>query len=751
MGWIIGIVGGTIFLQQKYRSLFYIAIVTFMMIVGYGFYYGLQNMLIIIVCIVLSISVFLYAPIHLESHLIQPNILYELEGVVSKVRETDYYQWVTIKSVSYKEANTKYDLKSNIQLRMNKEVLFTPNDYLKVKAERLMNEPQMNPSDFDYVTYLKSQNVVATFKEIELMRYEKKDTLDERLRMFLNKQLEILYVKEKVGIMEAALLGDDTLLDKQTESLYNSSGIGHVLCISGFHVSVMASLLMFLLYLVPLPYNFRYLLIIGGIWGYAFISGNGPSTIRASIMASILYLGRCLWEEEDGLTSLALAALLILIASPYQLYQAGFQLSFAAVLGIFICLNIIEEKERTGDWRYAKWQKNLFMWLSIQLLTWPILSYHFFEIPFLISLINLVVIPIFSWIIIGGWISLILHVMHIPIAAFIARCLEKILGTIEYITGRLMEVPFSTLCTGRPNLMLFILYSGMVVLLGAFWFGYLKKSQLLKGIILIGCSYQFMNFLSPLTLKITLLYVGQGDSTVIETPGKQILVVDGGNFGKGRTVEQYIKYRGKREVEAVFVSHSDADHIGGLIELLDSNIEINKAFISASDDSDLLQKFLNLCRYKSIPVYELKQQDTLVLGELSMTCLAPKSSISFDDRNNNSLVCELRYGKFSALFTGDKEKTSDTTIYDTIGPISLLKVSHHGSKTGTSKELLLKLDPMYAMISCGRKNSYGHPHEEVIELLEEADVKISRTDINGTICYETDGYYLTETKYREDA
>lgn len=751
IGWIIGIVGGTIFLEQKYSSLFVIILFGLMIIIGYGFYYGPQNMFIIMGVIVLSTGLFLYAPIHLESRSIQLNTTYELEGIVSKVKETEYYQWVTIKSVHYKEADTKQRLKSKIQLRMNKDISITPNDYLRVKAERLIDEPQMNPSDFDYTTYLKSQNVVATFKELELMRYEKKDRFDEQLRTFLNEQLERLYTKDKVGIMQAALLGDDTLLNEQTEVLYNASGISHVLCISGFHVGVMAGLLMFLLYFIPMSYNLRYCIIIGGIWGYAFISGNGPSTVRASIMTSILYLGRCFWEEEDGLTSLSLAALFILIFSPYQLFQAGFELSFAAVFGILICLNAVEQKERMGDSRYPKWKKNLFMWLSIQLLTWPILSYHFFEIPFLISLINLIVIPIFSWIIIGGWISLMLSIIHVPVAGLIAKCIEKILDTIEYIIRHLLEVPFSTLCTGRPNIILFVIYGGLVILLGAFFLGYLKKSQFLKGAMLVGCSYQLMNFMSTSTLKITLLYVGQGDSTVIETPKQQILVVDGGNFGKGQIVERYIKYRGKREIEALFVSHSDADHIGGLIELLDSNIDINKVFISEADDSELLQKFLGLCEDKNIPVYELGQQDTLVLGDLSMTCLAPKSQISSDDSNNNSLVCELKYGEFSALFTGDKEKTSDAAIYDTIGPISLLKVSHHGSRTGTSKELLLKLDPMYAMISCGRKNLYGHPHEEVIELLEEADVKISRTDINGAISYETDGYYLTETKYREDA
>lgn len=753
IGWILGIVGGTIFLEQKYSSLFSIILWSLMLIMFYGFYYELKTMVMMLLIIVLSIGVFLYAPIHRESKFIQFNKIYKLEGCVSKIRETEKYQWVVMKAVRYQEANgpMKYHLKSNVQIRMNKEMEITPNDILIIQAERLMDEPQMNPSDFDYLKYLKSQNIVATFKATQYIDFNKRDTWNERLSLSLNTQLEKLYPKEKVGIMQAALLGEDAQLNEETKALYNASGIGHVLCISGFHVGVIAGLLMFVLCLLRVPYNLRYLIIIVGIWGYAIISGNSPSTIRASIMTSILYVGRCLWEEEDGLTSWSLAALCILFFSPYQLFQAGFELSFTAVGALLLSLHIIEQKESMMESSYSKWKRTLLMWLSIQLFTWPILSYHFFEIPFLISFLNLIVIPIFSWIIIGGWLSLLFHMLHLPIGRLIAKGIETTLEGIEWIVQQLIDLPLATVCTGRPSLITWFLYGCFLVLLGSVAFGYLKRNQFWVGALILTCSYPLLSFLNPSTLKITLLYVGQGDSTVIETPNRQILVIDGGNVGKGQVVERYIKYKGKREVEALLISHSDADHMGGFFELIESNIKVNKVFISRTDESELLRDFLSLCQFKNIPVYKLGQSDTLSLEALKLICLAPSSQFASDDPNNNSLVCELKYGVFSALFTGDKEKTSDVKMYESIGPISLLKVSHHGSRTGTSKELLLKLRPRYAMISCGRKNLYGHPHQEVIQLLEESNVKISRTDLNGAIFYETNGYNLKETKYREDA
>lgn len=720
---------------------------------GYAYYYGIVKMLMMSTCLILSFFCFTGHPLHTETSSIDDSVVYQVAGTVKEVKQTTYYQWITLRQVVLKQENQRQVLTSHIQVRMglNNLPAITENDIVLMEVIPIKQESQMNPSDMDYSAYLKGKNIIKTFKLKQILQVNKKTTIIEKGQLFLKQQLKQLYTKQNVGVMEATLLGKTEVLEGQAKILYNQSGIGHVLCISGFHVGVIIGFFTFFLCLFRIPYTIRHLVLIGGIWGYAYFTGNSTSTTRACIMVTILLLGKCLWQEEDRLNSLSLASLFFLVLSPYQLFQVGFQLSFMAVLGIIGCLNEIQKKEWFSEWRYPKWQKSLLLWLSIQLLTWPILAYHFYEIPFLISLVNLLVIPIFAVVIIGGWLSLIFYIGHLPIATVLAKGIECILNSIEVIIGEFIKWPLATLCVGRPTWWQLILFVSMGIVISAYLFEYIEKITVCKGVFIIGCCYRVFQSIIVSPLSVTLLYVGQGDSTVIETPGHHTIVIDGGNFGKGKVVEQYVKYRGKRHIEALVVSHSDADHIGGLIELLDTNLTIGKVFISETDESELLQTFLTACKRKKIPIYEMNAQDTYKIDVIQMTCLAPSEGQRELESNNNSLVCTVNYGEFTALFTGDKEKDSNFNVDNVMEPISLLKVSHHGSHTGTSESLVLKLKPMYAMISCGINNLYGHPHDEVIKLLEEAGAHISRTDLNGAICYETDGYYLKETKYRKDA
>lgn len=750
--WILGIIGGNIFLLQKSISPFCILLIgTFILGIGYAYYYGILKSFIMGMTIGVSLICFINQPIHTEKQWFKMGTTYEIVGSVKEIKRTEYYSWITLSDVRVK--TKPHPLKSNIQVRasLEKTKALTAHDKIYLSATLMEDEPQMNPSDMDYIAYLRSQNIGATFKAEEIQSIKQKELFSEKGKNVLEDYLKTLYSKQKVGILEAVLLGDDTKLEKETKSLYNQSGMSHVLCISGFHVGVIMGFVTFILRFIGAPYTFRHLLSILSIWAYAYFTGYGTSTIRATVMMTVLLIGRCLWQEEDRFINLSIASLLILIFAPYQLFQAGFQLSFMAVLGIECCLNEIEKKEWFRDWRFKKWQKSLLIWLWVQVATWPVLAYHFYEIPFLISLMNLLIIPIFSCSIIGGWMSLGLYMLHLPIALDVAKGIEGILSGIEWAIEYALKWPLATYCTGRPQLWQFIAFALAVGLVMGYLFEYISKYRLYKSILMMSILGTCLNLFRENPLSLTSLYVGQGDSTVVITPYQKVMVIDGGNFGQGKVVERYIKYKGLCHINALIISHSDADHMGGALELLETNLKIHKVLISESDHSEPLQSLLQICKEKQVPVYRVKAQDQVLLDSVQMTCLAPIHKTIHDNINDNSMVFSLNYGAFTALFTGDKSKNSDTIIYESMEPISLLKVSHHGSRTGTSNSLLLKLQPRYAMISCGRNNRYGHPHKEVVDLLEAAEVNVSRIDLEGAICYETDGYYLKEIKYRKDA
>lgn len=747
--YILGIIGGNILLSRQSVSFFFWIGILSMALLFYGIYYNTKSMLKCLGYVIIGFILFWKQPIHQEMNYFTPHVSYQMKGQIETVKVTDYYKWVTLKDVE--DTRSQEKLKSKVQIRMPLAYHVSTYDEIMVHAMCMEIEPQMNPSDLDYAFYLRGQKIVATFKLEQLVAYKVHTPCIEQIRDWIREQLESLFSEEKVGVMEAVILGDDTRLDPQIEDLYQVAGISHVLCISGFHVGVVIGALLTLVQFIPLSYTKKHVLLLIAVMFYTILTGYATSTVRAAIMVSVGLLGKCLWQEDDGITNVAIAALLILSMNPYQLFMVGFQLSFGAVVGVILCSCEIEKKELYVEWCYTSWQRTLLIWSSVQLLTWPIIAYHFFEIPFIASLFNLIIIPLFSIIIVMGWWLLALSFIPIPIANIGSWLIEVILDAITKVVSWLVNLPFASLCTGRPSLLEYTLYFGGILLIGLVIWGYCKKEILYQGFVIIGCCYSLSLFLQPKNLKITSLYVGQGDCSVIEIPQHGLFIIDGGNFGNGETIEKYIKYLGYDEIQGIMVSHSDSDHIGGVLELLEEPIPIEQVFISQVDSSSNLQMLLLQCEKEKIPIYSLSSGDRFQYGKLQIECIAPQQDCMMADNNENSIVCKLGYDKFSALFTGDQSKETIENLYRMYDEITLLKVSHHGSRTGTSQELLLKLQPKYAMISCGRNNRYGHPHGEVVTLLEEANVEVSRTDQEGAIYYETDGEYIKKTSHRKDA
>ena len=749
MCYIIGIIGGNTLFNKQSVSLFFYSVVIITVLCVYSLYYGIKSGLKCIVYMTIGCIMFLNFPIHQEEQYFMPNTSYQIEGEIIEVKETDYYKWLTLKSV--KEINRNHKLKSKVQLRVPLDYNVSPCDRLKARVSCMEIEPQMNPSDLDYRLYLKGQQIAATFKIDIKLSYEVQTPWIEKLQKIIRKQLDKLFSKDKVGIMEALTLGDDTKLDKEIKNLYQATGISHVLCISGFHVGVMIGAAMILCGMVCIPYTLKQLLLIGIVIGYVMLTGGATSTVRAAIMIIISLIGKCLWQEDDGITNVAVAAVIILVMNPYQLFMVGFQLSFVAVIAVILCSNEMEKKVLYVEWKYTYWQRTLAIWSSVQLLTWPIIAYHFFEVPFTTSLLNLIIIPIFSIIIIVGWWLVLFSFMPLPVAYIGSWFIEVLLENITKVVTWATRWPLASVCTGRPSLITYILYFSIVILLGRAIWGYCKKTSFYQGLLAIGCCYSMGLCMQPKTLKITSLYVGQGDCSVIEMPGYGVFVIDGGNFGNGAVIEKYIKYLGYDEIQGMMISHSDSDHIGGLLEILALPIEIGQVFISETDASSNLQTFKLGCEKENIPIYSLSQGEQFKYGDMQFYCMAPIKNEMSEDHNNNSIVCKFTYGNFKALFTGDQSKELCEFVCKDQDAITLLKVSHHGSRTGTSKGMLLKLQPKYAMISCGMNNRYGHPHKEVIALLEAAAAEVDRTDREGAICYETDGKYIKKTSYRKDA
>ena len=248
-------------------------------------------------------------------------------------------------------------------------------------------------------------------------------------------------------------------------------------------------------------------------------------------------------------------------------------------------------------------------------------------------------------------------------------------------------------------------------------------------------------------LELGFLDIGQGDSIVVSCGGKHMLI-DGGstskkNVGKYQIIP-FLKYKGIGSLDAVVMTHEDEDHISGIFEILDDmekgGIRVKQLIlpeVAESSRGDNYHKLENRARELNIPITYINTGESFSLGKAGFTCLNPQLNMTTEGANAYSTVLLMRYGTITALFTGDMEEEGlenvNSVLRSNPQQLTLLKVAHHGSKYTTNEEFLELTRPKLSIISCGRDNSYGHPHQELLDRLKAFDSQIYRTDQSGEI------------------
>ena len=246
------------------------------------------------------------------------------------------------------------------------------------------------------------------------------------------------------------------------------------------------------------------------------------------------------------------------------------------------------------------------------------------------------------------------------------------------------------------------------------------------------------------TLSVHYLDVGQGDSIFIELPQNKTMLIDAATAEYGEGIAEYIYEQGYEKIDYLIATHPHADHIGGMKAVVEK-FEIDKVYMpKASTTTKTYKNLLQAIKDKGLKINTAKAGIIIAQsGNLKIDILAPNSD-SYDELNNYSAVIKITYGDRAFLFMGDAEKLSEQEITADV-KADVLKAGHHGSSSSTSEEFLARVNPTAAVISCGKDNSYGHPHKETLEALEKAGIEIYRTDTMGTIIASTDGESLEIT------
>lgn len=554
--------------------------------------------------------------------------------------------------------------------------------------------------------------------------------------------LENILPAKESALAEAMITGDRDDIDAGIETLYTRAGVTHILCISGLHMSLLALYLsMILRKILRQSQRKTAAATLGICMIFLFLTGFSPSSVRAMVMISLVCLGQILYHRHEWLNSIALAALVILLVNPLYLWNAGFQLSFLSVLGIYVGSHVIPK----GHTWYGKIGNMMGISFFASLFGMPVAAYHFFYVSTVSVLANLVVLPL-SGILLGCTMMAAMGgLLWQPLGVFLAGPVYVIFQIYEGACRLVTMIPHSYVAVGKPPVLGILCFYGLVCLLCFYqpqWrmrIGTAICTLLLLGMVLGNRLLWHKNTL-------TFLDVGQGDCAVLTTYDHRAVVIDGGGkYGKPlgentgvNILEPYLASKGVTQIDGVFLSHLDSDHSIGILELLE-DMPVEGVYVSAieAEDGQMQQQLQEIVEKNQIPLYTIKHGDTIcspALGE--MKCLFPFSAeFEAGSENERSLVLRYTYGDTSALFTGDLEAKEELQLVrnDVIEKTDILKVSHHGSKTASTEAFLQAVAPETAVISCGANNFYGHPHQEVLERLSACGAEIFRTDETGSV------------------
>lgn len=543
------------------------------------------------------------------------------------------------------------------------------------------------------------------------------------------------------AVLEALLLGQRGRLETHVQRTLQNSGLYHLMAISGAHVAVICLVLFKSMRLLRIPKRGSYLLLVAFLAFYAHLVEGRPSVIRATLMTGMYLLGKFFWKEVNLLNTLALSALLLLLLNPYTLFTFGFQLTYAATLAILLFASRIMRRLPRLPF---KAQELFAMTLSAQAGVLPLVAVGFNRITLSAFLLNFAALPLLFIIMSAGFLFLPLSLVCAPLAGgvshFLVLGIDLLLALSRLSTGPLgflsYRIPTPSLwtCGGYA-------VSGLLLLRRPRhkWQYYTTAAcfLLFTGTLI---SYPFAS--SSSQLKITFIDVGQGDSILVEFPGRRKMLVDGGGSHYGsfdvgeRIVSPFLWRKGIKRIDYLVSTHPHPDHLLGLQAVL-RNFRVGEFWEAYSYPDD--RNYADTLQILSpgVPIRKLYRGEILHLGEVRIEVLNPPESqaAAAADSNNASLVLRISDRNSAFLLTGDVEAAAEKEIREggRILTAEILKAPHHGSASSSTWEFLRAVSPRVLVVTVGKNNRYNFPHQQVLERYASLGATVYRTDRDGAV------------------
>lgn len=600
-----------------------------------------------------------------------------------------------------------------------------------------------NPGQIDSVTRYKSDGITArmssaiSVEEVDGNIWIKFLRFVAAIRNHYSESMAEVMSSEDAAAIFAMLFGGYAGLNPELVEDFQTTGIVHILSVSGSHMSLLAMATAYLCMLLKLPRWTTLALGIFVIGTYTLLSGVLPQVIRSACMGILVFTATALQVEAVGARLLTLTALGMLIVKPLLLFDISFQLSFASTAGLMYLSGDLRNlmTKLPGWFAYPA-----AMTLSAQIASLPIVIWYFNQVSLSSVLANVFVMPLLELVIVGGLLGGLIALV-IPFAGKILFVGEALIfGAGAELNRLFAHLPFSTVQVPTLGFAAgFIYYLTLIF----------RRAEILALAIIIPLIYPLLTTNYPLT--ISFVDVGQGDCAVVITPHKKCLIFDTGGVREktfdvgGRVVVPYLKHENIREVDTIFLTHVHEDHSGGAGSVI-RKMPVREIITAGESKSEyasvfgISEKFLdNLRAGHSGETFHIDGVEVKIV-------YAPNVGIG----NEISNVYRISYGNVSFLITGDLVKEiEEQMLNENIDVAStVLKVGHHGSNTSSSEEFLRAVNAKCAVICVGYGNNFGHPRAEVLERLNNVHAKIYRTDIDGLIKFKTDGKRLVVEKFR---
>lgn len=685
----------------------------------------------------------------------------ELYGTTARYR---------IRATELQAADGIHTVQGDLLVTLPRYPTFRYGDRLLLEGD--LRTPPAPPIGFDYRTYLARQNIHSLMHngQATVVREADSATFWSALYALRDKAaatIAVLLPEPHAALLAGILLGIESGIPDEVMEQFNITGTTHVLVISGANFAVIIAILV----AVGTQLGGRRWpigLALVGIPLYAALVGGSPPVLRAALMGAVVLFAQLTRNRTTGLNSLAVALWMITLVDPDQYYDVGYQLSALATAGLILLAPPLTTLLTDSISRFAPRLatigviqaliSTLALTLAAQLMTLPLIVSTFGRLSLVALLANVLIGPVQALILGAGLLATAVAMILPPLGHLIALLPYAALSWTLAVVTTTAQFPYAALTVGpfSPNL-IWLIYGSAGLLT---WLIRLPQSRQPMS---LAPSYAptrpamyfcILLLVIPLlggwlwqqrpdgNLHLYVLNVGQGDALLIVTPdGKQILIDGGPDPAALLPALSQRMPPWDKTLDLVILTHPDADHLGGLPELFARYTVASVIDSGQPHEGSLYAAYqAALIAERQQPLAAQPSHQIALGGGATLTVLAPRGD-PFAQSNNNSVIIELRYGTFCALLTGDIEQPAEEQLLadNALSPCPILKVAHHGSDTSTSEAVLNVVQPQYALISAGADNRFNHPSPIILERLQAHNIRIFRTDLQGTIHLFSDG------------